>query len=173
MEWSDGHDADRNDRQALEDDLLPISEDDRRRELAHIQARREEHGVTYRAELAALGVRSRPHPSQFTVVGAVGELDADHPEFRLLLRHAWRLLAGLQHGRMSAWLRITDRLGEVEIPGGIRLHLTPNDDSTNQLCTVTAGLTITALDTYMKRHQRLGPNPVDLAGVAFYRRATA
>lgn len=174
MEWQGARTTDANDRRALNDPLLPIADAKRVIALDDLTQRTNAAITTYRAELATLGETNSKQPQRFSVSNAADVITPQHPEFRLMVRDAWHVLAGLQHGDMSAWLRVTDHLDEVEIPGGLRIHLSPSDAAINRYGTLVASATINALATYMSRHQQQGPNrAVDLAGIALYRQATA
>lgn len=174
MEWDGARTSDGADRRALTDELLPIGDAERAKALDDLTQRTSAAVTTYRTELAALGETSTKQPQRFSVNNAADAITPQHPEFRLLVRNAWHVLAGLQHGDMGAWLRVTDHLDEVEIPGGLRIHLSPSDDAINRYGNLVASATINALATYMSQHQQQGPNKaVDLAGIALYRQATA
>lgn len=174
MEWESTKGTDAADNRALSDELLPITDTERAKALAAIDKRTRSTASTYHAELTALGETNTTRPTRFFVGEACDAITADNPVFRLLLRNAWHVLAGLHHGDMSAWLRVTDHLDEVEIPGGLRIHLSPSDDAINRYGTLVASATINALTIYIERHQQQGPmRAVDLAGIALYRQATA
>lgn len=174
MEWEEIRTADAAKRHALTDELLPLEDTERDKALGELSAQTIETETIYRDELVALGEQPPRSPQRFSVGIAAGLINPDQPEARLLLRDAWHVLAGLQHGSVTAWLRVTDRLDEVRIPGGLRVHLAPSDDAINRYGTITASTTLSALATYIGRQQQQGSNrATDLAGIALYRQATA
>ena len=120
-------------------------------ELARATAVQSEHERTYRAEATRLGM-SWP-PAGINVTRALGALasNAESPDSAPLLQTIWRTLSGMQHGRASTLLRVTDRSGETPSAGGVTAKLTIEDGAFVSAATVTNGLHMQALALLLER----------------------
>ena len=74
------------------------------------------------------------------------------PDFSAFLEGAWRLLSGFEHGFGWALMRGTERGAQAEIPGGMNVQLTINDDEFVTAAKSTYFLLATACRLFKKRH---------------------
>lgn len=120
-------------------------------EPARAAAVQSEHERTYRAEAAELDMRWPP--AGINVTQALGALasNAATPGSALLLQTTWRTLSGMQHGRASTLLRVTDRSGETPSRGGVTAKLTIKDEAFVSAATVTNRLHMQALALLLER----------------------
>jgi hypothetical protein len=115
-DWLDDREAHRYQRELLDDPLTPIPDDVRHSRVAETLRVQNEHTRTCRTEAAALGAKWR-EPVSISVTTEITKLKHDgFEQQRVLLRHAWRTLAGLQHGNLSAILRVSSQDDAVVSP---------------------------------------------------------
>jgi hypothetical protein len=153
MEWLDDQRARIYQREALEDPNFPLSTKQRRQQLREQAKLDTDHAATYGAECAQLG-----HPCSFPIsVNVIDEINhlnsEDLPEQRLLLRHTWRSLAGLQHGALSALLRVSTQSVAHETPNGVHAQLAPSDAGFQTIAATTNILTRNAFVRYLQCHR--------------------
>lgn len=120
-------------------------------ELARAAAMQDEHERTYREEATELGLRWPL--AGLNVTQALGALSGndDSPGSALLLQTTWRTLSGMQHGRASTLLRVTDRTRETPMRGGITATLTINDEAFVSAATLTNALHMRAVALLIER----------------------
>lgn len=166
LEWLDDQSSRRHARELLIDPLTPIDDELRKSELERQENLDREHAAVFAGECEALGLKvSRPEP--VNLIKELGGLNAsDVPGQRILLRHTWRTLAGLQHGNTSALLRVSSKRTKGRGIGGVVLHLEPDDSVFQSLASATAWLTVNALLSHIEKHQPTNRQGVhDLAEV--------
>jgi hypothetical protein len=153
LEWLDDDAARRHAREVLCDGLTPIDDGIRHAELERQNQLDREHTAIYRGESEALGSKVSRPPS-VNIIDELNGLESDAmPAQRVLLRHTWRTLAGLQHGNTGALLRVSSTRNEGHSVGSVILHLEPDDSAFQTLASTTAWLTVSALLGYMDKHQ--------------------
>jgi len=166
LEWLDDASTRRYAREVLLDGLTPIDDELRKAELERHERLDREHAAVFAAECEALGSKMS-RPLTVNLIEELGGLDSRViPGQRVLLRHTWRTLAGLQHGNTGALLRVSSKRKEGEGIGSVVLHLEPDDAAFQTLASTTAWLTVNALLSYMDKHQPANRQAVyDLAEV--------
>jgi hypothetical protein len=170
LEWLSSEQSRKYYSELLDDSEFPINDEDRARHRAERQALVAEHDRTYAAECLAVGKRWKK-PPDVDVTRQLGSLSTiPVPAKRLLLRHVWRSLAGLQHGDIGALLRVSDRTEAEPTTGGQMLRLSPNDQAFQNIAGMTAALTMEALHRYAQCHQAQTSDPIDLEHAALFRR---
>lgn len=171
LEWLDDASSRTHAREALLDALTPIDDELRQAELERHDRLDREHAAVFAAECAALG-SMMSKPQQVNLVKELGMLDSNTiPEQRVLLRHVWRTLAGLQHGNTGALLRVSSTRKEGEGVSGVIVHMEPDDSAFHTLASTTAWLTVSALLVYIDKHQP--PNRQTVVDLAEVRRIRA
>jgi hypothetical protein len=152
-DWLDDREAHKYQKELLDDPVTPIPDDVRTAKITEMLRIQDEHNRTYRAETAALGAKWRD-PIGVNVIGEITSLEpAVFKEQRVLLRHAWRTLAGLQHGNLSALLRVSSQENAVTSPSGVTARLVPGDSPVQTIAGTTAALTMNACLRYMQCNQ--------------------
>ena len=170
-EWLDDTHSRRYYAEMLRDAELPVSDQERQRHADEQEKRSQRNDQVYAEEARHLGAKWT-RPADVDVVRELGELASSRtiPGGRVLLRHVWRSLAGLQHGDAGALLRVSDRRAEGTSKGGQLLRLSPSDAAFQTIASTTTSLTMTALNQYIAHHQPTRTNgAVDLAHPALFR----
>lgn len=162
VEWLDDQQGHAYFREIYSDPSTPIDASLKRAQLQRQEELSDQHARTYGAECAQLG-HVTTKPAQVNIIDELGKLKSeDFPEQRLLLRHVWRSLAGLQHGDLGALLRISSMDMPAEVSGGsLRARLAPSDAAFQTIATTTSLLARNAFLRYMQCHQ-----PSNAAGTA-------
>ena len=171
VEWLDDRQSHAYFREILTDLESTLDEEVRVRELARHERLLREHDRTFRDECQRLG-RSWLKPLPINVVEELGLMQVGQSlEWRVLLRHTWRSLAGLQHGSVGALLRVSDKVELEPLANATGVRLSPSDSSFQTLGEATALLTMQAFARYQACHRPTNSNGfLDLDAVASLRR---
>jgi hypothetical protein len=135
----------------IRDHISPTELPDYEEELARAAVIQGEHERTYRAEANVLGMHWPP--VGLNVTQALGALasNAEMPGSALLLETTWRTLSGMQHGRASALVRVTDRSDEAPSRGGVTAKFTIKDEAFVSAASITNSLHMQALALLIER----------------------
>jgi hypothetical protein len=113
---------------------------------------------TYRREAKDLQISWEEASRKVVVTNEIRQrklsiLQAD-PDLQPFMESTWRTLSGFEHGLGWALLRNTDRTVEAEIPGGVMMKLTLNDNAFVTAAKSCYLLMLTALNLYERRATR-------------------
>jgi hypothetical protein len=128
------------------------------RDLIHQQKHRDEIGSmrTYRAEAAALGIHWDRLGQKVNLVDEIPKPSAVQTgNLAPFIVATWRMLSGYEHGLAWASLRGFDSNRVAEVPGGVTIHMTINDDAFVMAGKTTYFLLLTACKLLERRHTTL------------------
>jgi hypothetical protein len=108
---------------------------------------------TYRAEAAALGIRWDRLGQKVNLVDEIPKLSAVQAgDLAPFVVATWRMLSGYEHGLSWASMRGSDTYRVAEIPGGVSMQMTINDDAFIMAGKTTYFLLLTACKLLERRH---------------------
>jgi hypothetical protein len=113
---------------------------------------------TYRAEAAKLGWRFDKISRDINLIEELPKMNLvkAQPNFAPILEATWRQLSGFEHGFSWALLSGTDRQVELEVPGGVGLHLVIRDEAFVNAAKMTYFLMLEAYRLFRRRHFERG-----------------
>lgn len=130
-----------------------LDSDELRQLEGDLAAQRQRNEASYRSDAEALGIAFPPRKVQ--VRDELGNLShcSQIADTDALLRVMWRGLSGVQHGRMSAMLRGSDKDDLYEVSGGVHAVLSVNDEAFFAAADVTLNMHMEAVALLMKRNR--------------------
>jgi hypothetical protein len=158
--WLDDRHSAHYSTEILGDELLPTDSCVRKSELEKHTHLTQKHNKIFSDECAQLGFPyKKPNPIDLTKEIAALKSEG-FPEQRVLLRHVWRTLAGLQHGDVGALLRVSDQDSIGQKKRIISATLSPADTSFQTIAETVALLTTNAFNKYAERNRPTGGHRV-------------
>lgn len=172
--WVDDKAARTYTQEILNDPLLDMPMTEVAAEQAKSAQMTKEHEKTFNDEVEHLtGHRWKRAPQDINMIDELTKLDErlGGGRYRILFRHTWRTLAGLQHADTSALLRASDTAHAERMGKTTRMLITPSDQHFQTLGLSTSLLTQQALARYLQCHQPThDPNRLNLAALSDARR---